>query len=34
MASTGDHVASPRLVMFKNVAWQLQERFPATSRRA
>ncbi|MCI80189.1 hypothetical protein A2U01_0101460, partial [Trifolium medium] len=25
MASTGDDVASPRLAMFKNVAWRHQE---------
>ncbi|MCI80430.1 hypothetical protein A2U01_0101701, partial [Trifolium medium] len=34
LARNGDHVASPRLAMFKNVAWRLQERLPAIVRRA
>ncbi|MCI71968.1 hypothetical protein A2U01_0093231, partial [Trifolium medium] len=34
MASTGDDVASPRLAIFKNVAWRHQERRRAIARKA
>ncbi|MCI70614.1 hypothetical protein A2U01_0091877, partial [Trifolium medium] len=33
MTSTGDNIASPHPATVKNVAWRLQERRPATTRK-